>query len=160
LFPVGLIEKTRAALVSFALAGLADGGHEGIVFWAGLQAKELTAFSTVIVPEADHSYGRVHVTEAAYGRAVQAAKNAGLALLAQAHSHPGSDTRHSDGDDTLVILPYEGMLSVVVPRFGVGWTGIATAAVHQFQDGRWVLCNPASVRRRFRVSEAFLDARS
>jgi len=159
LSPAVLIDDTRDALVGFALAGLDDCGHEGIAFWAGLQDRELTAFSTVIVPEAEHSHGRVLVTEAAYGKAVRAAKSVGLALLAQVHSHPGTDTRHSDGDDTLVILPYEGMLSVVVPRFGIGWTDLGSAAIHQFQLGRWVLCSPESVRQRFRVSEAVLDAR-
>ena len=29
-------------------------------------------------------------------------------------SHPGRDTRHSEGDDTLIIMPYEGMFSLVV----------------------------------------------
>jgi len=34
-----------------------------------------------------------------------------MGILCQVHSHPGSDTRHSDGDDELVLLPFEGMLS-------------------------------------------------
>lgn len=142
-----VIERTREALITVALAGLRDRGHEGLVFWAGLDNGSFTAFTTVVVPDADHSDRGVFVTEAAYGRAASEAKRAGVVLLAQVHSHPGSDARHSDGDDDLIIMPFEGMLSIVVPHYGVGWHEITEAKVHQFQDGRWTLCTDASVRR-------------
>ena len=66
--------------------------------------------------------------------------NGSLAVVAQVHSHPGSDTRHSDGDDKLILMPYEGMFSLVVANYGDG--GLLTsegASLHQYQDRRWVL---------------------
>jgi hypothetical protein len=54
-----LIRDTRRALVSFATAGLYDGGHEGMTFWAGREVEGATILLQVIVPECDHSSGRV-----------------------------------------------------------------------------------------------------
>ncbi len=73
----------------------------------------------------------------------------GLGLLAQVHSHPGEDARHSDGDDKMVVAPYQGMLSIVVPHYGhVGMTPLSEVGVHQFQDGHWVLCSEGLERLR------------
>jgi len=59
----------------------------------------------------------------------RAARRLGLAVMAQVHSHPGADTRHSDGDDELIVLPREGMFSLVIGRYGasgdvVGFVGV------------------------------------
>jgi proteasome lid subunit RPN8/RPN11 len=63
-----------------------------------------------------------------------------LSIVAQVHSHPGSDTRHSDGDDDLVLMPFPGMFSLVVASYGAGSLLPGQGAgLHQFQDGRWVL---------------------
>jgi hypothetical protein len=151
--------QTRDALLAFALAGIRDGGHEGLVFWAGLESDALVAFTTVVLPETDHSNRGVFINEAAYGRASSEAKRAGVVLLAQVHSHPGADARHSDGDDELIVMPFEGMLSIVVPNYGIDWQGIAHAKVHQLQDGRWTLCTDASVRRGITTAPSTVDAR-
>jgi proteasome lid subunit RPN8/RPN11 len=93
------------------------------------------------------------------GRTQRAARASKLGVLCQVHSHPGNDARHSDGDDELVLLPFEGMLSIVVPRFGLFMRSIADVCVHQFQDGRWVLCSSASVDSQLTVVSANQDLR-
>lgn len=154
-----LIAATREALISFALAGIDDGGHEGIAFWAGRETGDWTLLVQVIVPDAEHSEGRVMVGREAVGRAARVARRQGLGILCQVHSHPGGDARHSDGDDELVLLPFENMLSIVVPRFGQHFTNLAGACVHQFQDGRWVLCSPQSVAQDMIISPSVIDLR-
>ena len=73
------------------------------------------------------------------GRLGRRARALGLAVVAQVHSHPGSDTRHSDGDDKLVLMPHEGMLSLVVAHYGSGpLRPDQGAGFHQYQNGRWV----------------------
>lgn len=153
-FHVGarVIARTREALHAFADLGRIDGGHEGLVFWAGEELGHVTNYSAVIVPAATHSRFGVFVDEAAYGRAVREARSHGLLLLAQVHSHPGRDVRHSDGDDDLIVMPFEGMLSIVVPLYGVEWSGLETAGVHQYQDGRWTRCLADSVRHFMSVA--------
>jgi proteasome lid subunit RPN8/RPN11 len=67
------------------------------------------------------------------------ARSKRLVLLAQVHSHPGDDTRHSDADDNLVLMAREAMFSVVVARYGDhGISSVDGVGIHQFQDGRWV----------------------
>jgi proteasome lid subunit RPN8/RPN11 len=154
-----VLSRTRDALLGFALAGIGDRGHEGLAFWAGRQHGCQTVYTTVVVPEADHSYHGVFVTEAAFGQAASEAKRRGVVILAQVHSHPGADARHSDGDDQLIVMPFESMLSVVVPNYGIGWQSMSEARVHQYQKGRWVLCSDPSVHNGIVVAPAAVDTR-
>ena len=140
-----VFQKTRSALINFALAGINDGGHEGIVFWAGRESPSATNYLMAIVPQAEHSALRVNVSKEAFAAAARYARSLNLGILGQIHSHPGKDVRHSEGDDSLVILPFEGMLSLVAPKYGVTLNAISDFGVHQFQGGRWVLCSQSSV---------------
>lgn len=159
LLPQPVIAATRDALASFALAGIDDGGHEGIVYWAGREMPDCTVFLQAIVPVADHTYGSVSVSREEIGRTQRAAHANKLGMLCQVHSHPGRDARHSDGDDELVLLPFEGMLSIVAPRFGIDFRDVTNACVHQFQDTRWVLCSAVSVARQLIVVPSVEDLR-
>ena len=154
-----VLTSTQGALQEFALDGIADGGHEGMVFWAGREVSGDVMFLQAVVPDAEHSRGRVHASKSSVGAAARAARAYDLGILCQVHSHPGSDTRHSDGDDDLVLLPFEGMLSIVVANFGIGFVSLGQASVHQFQSGRWALCDPASVARGMKVFPAEVDLR-
>lgn len=154
-----VLAVTCEALISFALAGIEDGGHEGIVYWTGREIGDCTVFIQAIVPVAEHSAGRVMVSREEVGRIQRAARANKLGVLCQVHSHPGGDARHSDGDDHLVLLPFEGMLSIVAPKFAVEVQSLADLCVHQYQDGRWVLCSPESVAQQFIVAPPVLDLR-
>lgn len=140
-----VMTDTRRALLAFASAGAADGGHEGICYWAGTEGQGYTRFEKVLVPQARHGPQGVFVSAAAYGAIVRQARQAGLGILAQVHSHPGADTRHSDGDDELIVMPFGGMLSLVAPHYGNGLHSFGDFAVHQYQGSAWVLCDPATV---------------
>jgi hypothetical protein len=154
-----LVPATRDALVEFALGGLEDGGHEGLVLWAGRELGAVTVYVTVIVPRAEHGPQGVHVTREGVGDAARAARERRLGILAQVHSHPGPDGRHSDGDDDLVMMPFSGMLSIVAPHYGRDFRHITDCAVHQYQQGRWVWCDPESVARNIILAPVTLDTR-
>jgi proteasome lid subunit RPN8/RPN11 len=154
-----VVAATKAALVGFALAGIRDGGHEGIAFWAGRETAESTMLLKAIIPNADHSAQRVMVSRAEIGRVARAARNEAMGILSQVHSHPGSDARHSDGDDHLILLPFENMLSIVAPHFGQHFTNMGDVCVHQYQRGTWVLCSPESVADRVTIVSSSLDLR-
>jgi proteasome lid subunit RPN8/RPN11 len=116
-----------------------DGRHEGLVFWLGRAIDTTTIVLAVATPPTDSGPGRVMVDEQAVGETARTARAHGLGLVAQVHSHPGFDTRHSDGDDSLILMPYDGMFSLVVADFGRGALKPAEGAgLHQFQDGKWV----------------------
>ena len=78
----------------------------------------------------------------------------GLGILAQVHSHPGWDTRHSDGDDELIVMPFENMLSLVAPFYGRTVYSIIDFSIHQFQNHRWVLCSRDSIPARIRLESS------
>jgi hypothetical protein len=112
--------------------------HEGLVFWLGVRVGVATYYLSVAAPVTDHGPGHVLFDAHAFGDAAQRAREHGLCLLAQVHTHPGDEARHSDGDDDLIPLPFDGMLSLVVPRYGRELSSLDDLVVHQFQDGRWV----------------------
>jgi hypothetical protein len=157
--PQEVLSVTSRALVDAALAGIHDGGHEGLVFWAGKELGNGAVFLQAIIPVADHSSQRVMASRTEVGEVARRARAQHLGILCQVHSHPSSDSRHSDGDDELVLLPFENMLSIVAPHFGLRLRLISDCSVHQFQGGRWVLCSTESVERGFTVVPAEMDLR-
>ena len=121
-----------------------DGSHEGIAFWAGRQVGDDQIVAAVVVPQAEHGRQFVRVSADQIGEVAYQARMRRLVVLAQVHSHPGLDTRHSDADDDLVLMAHEGMFSIVVGRYGEGGiTPELGAGLHQFQNGRWTQVSDA-----------------
>lgn len=137
-----------------------DGDHEGIAFLAGVELPGFTLFNAVIAPQAEHGPGRVHCSKEQVLACARAARSVGLSLLAQIHTHPSGCTHHSEGDDEMVLMPFEGMLSLVVPNYAhFGMRPLDGLGVHQFQDKRWVLCSRDSVHAGLRIAPNVLDLR-
>jgi hypothetical protein len=137
-----VVTSTRRALRTFRGK---RGPHEGLVYWTGRVVGGSSYVLCAIVPDCDHGPGRVMADEHSIGEVARHARSMQLALIAQVHSHPDDDTRHSDGDDQLILMPFEGMFSLVVGTYGVGeMTPEHGAGLHQFQDGRWVRVEPTS----------------
>jgi proteasome lid subunit RPN8/RPN11 len=113
--------------------------HEGLVFWIGRTIGADTLVLSVAAVPTDHHRDGVFVNEHTVAATARAARRVGLGLVAQVHSHPGSDTRHSFGDNKLITMPFNGMFSLVVADYGRGSLLPAQGAgLHQFQRGRWV----------------------
>jgi proteasome lid subunit RPN8/RPN11 len=133
-------EQVLAPTTAALQASCADHrAHEGLVFWLGRTVGSDVIVVAIAVPPTEHRTDGVFVGERAVARTSRSARASGLGLVAQVHSHPGDDTRHSDGDDQLVLMPFEGMFSLVVADYGQG--GLLPehgAGLHQFQQGRWV----------------------
>lgn len=116
-----------------------DGPHEGLVLWLGRTTGTTSIVMSMICPSARTGPDFVFLDEHAVGAAARAARAHGLGVIAQVHSHPGTDTRHSDGDDKLVLMPFPGMFSLVVARYGTGSLDPREGAgLHQYQETGWV----------------------
>lgn len=114
--------------------------HESLVWWLGRKVGDDTVVVSLIRPHTDSTPQSVMVSEVAAGVASRRAREFGLGVVAQIHTHPGTDLRHSDGDDELIFMPFEGMFSIVVAEYGRGRLDSPKGfSAHQFQDGRWVL---------------------
>lgn len=154
-----ILRATQRVLVDYGTRGGPNRGHEGLVFWMGRAEGECTRFLQVVAPTTDHGFGHVNVGREQVGEVARTGRHYELGLLSQIHSHPGDDARHSDGDDDMILLPFEGMLSIVVPDFGRSFISISQARVHQFQGGQWVLCTETSVARQFVTVPTLVDLR-
>lgn len=137
-----------------------DGDHEGIGFLLGFEFPSLTLFTSVLAPEADHGPGHVSCSRDQVLAASRAARGTGEAILGQLHSHPGPWTFHSEGDDDMVLMPFDGMLSIVAPRYGhFGLRPLDSLGVHQFQAGQWIVCEQQSLADQFHVLPTEIDLR-
>jgi proteasome lid subunit RPN8/RPN11 len=131
-----VVQGTETALRGFFGP---DGRHEGIVFWCGRRDGDDHVVTIAIVPRASHGAGFVHVDADQVGDVTFEARSRRLVLLAQVHSHPDTDTRHSDADDRLILLPYEGMFSLVAGSYGRRRISVDDGVgIHQFQREQWV----------------------
>ena len=132
-----VVDATRATLLA---AGDRMPSHEGLVWWLGRQVEEDTLALALHVPQVDSGPTQVLTDEVALGRAARLARSYGLGVVAQVHSHPGTDTRHSDGDDRLVVMPFDGMFSLVIGEYGSGsMLPESGAELHQYLQGHWCL---------------------
>lgn len=137
-----LLVAESVAMPTFAALQASSGDHrhhESLVLWLGRTVGSSTLVLACAAPPTFSGPGRVHVDEAAVGATARAARTHGLGVVAQVHSHPGHDTRHSDGDDQLVLMPFDGMFSLVIADYGRGSLLPAEGAgLHQHQGGRWI----------------------
>lgn len=144
-----VLAQTLRSLQSF---GDSEGPHEGIVYWAGRTTPDEWVITTVILPEAVTTWGSFRTSAAANARVVALLATADLVLLAQVHSHPGRVVDHSGGDDADALMPYEDMLSLIVPHYGrtVLWP-LDQCGVHRFEHGRFRRLTTKEVGATFRV---------
>jgi proteasome lid subunit RPN8/RPN11 len=151
------VRETLKALKTFSDS---DGKlHEGLVFLAGRKIGDCTFALSAVVPESRHEPFRVIANEHAVGLAARAVRELAMGLVAQVHSHPSKDTNHSTGDDMLILMPFEGMFSLVVASYGYGsFEPSSGLGVHQFQDGKWVEIDPMN-RNAVTVIPSVLDLR-
>ena len=148
------------SVIEATLAGLrssrdSSDQHEGLVFWGGVQRDGDTVFLSAVIPACRHEPHLVMCDERAVGDAARRLRKYGLGILTQVHSHGTDDARHSVGDDSLILMPFEGMLSIVVPNYGRwGMTPLEGCGIHQFQGGKWVHCT-AQLDRLVLVPDSF-----
>lgn len=137
-----------------------DGDHEGLLFLLGFEQPARTVFVSVAAPVCDHGRGHVKAQPEAIAAVSRYGRSCGLGLLGQIHTHPEGWTEHSEGDDKLVFMPFEGMISIVVPHFGrFGLRPLDSLGVHQYQNGRWTLITEG-LRDRLQIIPSAVDLRS
>jgi proteasome lid subunit RPN8/RPN11 len=154
----GLLDRTTAVLRA---SGDDQEAHEGVAYWAGHRAGTDAFVTTCIAPAAITTWGSFDTSARTNASVVMYLANAGLELIGQVHSHPGSRVDHSDGDDERALMPYEGFLSVVVPHYGHhGMRPLTMCGIHVFEKPRFRRLRSSEIDARFHVVDDFADLRS
>ena len=127
-----------------ALRSASEGGaRESMAWWLGSVVGVESVVLSVVRPKTVATAQSVMASAEESGWAARLARRYGLGIVAQLHTHPGTVTRHSDGDDRLILMPFEGMFSIVLAEYGHGELSVlADRSIHQYQNGRWVLIDP------------------
>jgi hypothetical protein len=121
-------------------------GRESIVYWTGVKREDLWLVTTVIRPRAVTTRGSFSTSAEDNARVIDFLCQAGLALLAQVHTHAGDYVDHSAGDDEDAFMPKENSISIVVPHYGRRGMGqLDRCGVHRYESGRFRRLHPAEI---------------
>lgn len=111
--PRSLIDKTVKSLKEQGAKS-----NEGLVLWAGIEAKDGSKFVTTCVYPKQQCYSiSVSSDLIAGAKVVREIRKRGLEIIAEIHSHPGYWVGHSLTDDKNPFVLADGNISIVVPRF-------------------------------------------
>lgn len=150
-----LLERTRELLASFAK----NSPSEGVVYWFGFELGEAAVVTTLVVPDADTSFGCIRTSPRANAQALSIIIGTPLILLGQAHSHPGSGVRHSPTDDNETFASFDGAISVVVPHFGRKGIELETCGIHRHEGGAFQYIESSEISNHIIVLPAEADFR-
>lgn len=150
-----LLTATANILASFA----EPTSSEGVVYWFGFETPERSIVTTLIVPEAQSTWGCITTTVEANARVLQAIVGTPLILLGQAHSHPRHHVRHSVVDDRDTFAQFDGALSVVVPYYGRRGLKLSRCGIHRHMDGKFQIISYKHIDKHLQVIPGTIDFR-
>lgn len=156
--PESVIHETERFLKGY---GSRNPPHEGFVYWAGLIFEGYIQILTVIAPKTESGPGRVQVTNESNSQVIRELNKMRLVRVAQVHSHPIEWTDHSPGDDKWASFRVEGLVSIVVPKYGKeGILPIAKCGVHRYNNGDFIRLSDEYVHERFQIIPSRVDLRT
>lgn len=150
-----LLQETGKLLASFA----ENKRSEGVVYWFGLELGETSVVTSLIVPDADTSWGCISTSPEANAEALNLIIGTPLVLLGQAHSHPGNKVRHSDVDNRQTFASFEGAISVVVPYFAKKGVNLRRCGIHRHAGGSFKVISPKRLEKHIVVIPGKADLR-
>jgi hypothetical protein len=140
--PVVHVSDTLLSETGRLIASFAEGrDSEGVVYWFGIEVGDKAVVTTLVVPDADTTYGCISTTPEANGEALGVIVGTPLVLIGQAHSHPGNGVRHSPFDDRETFARFEGAISIVVPYYARRGVDLRLCGVHRHINGAFQLIN-------------------
>lgn len=154
--PRSIAEKTAEHLRKYGTLG-----NEGLVFWAGIEARDGSIFVTTCV------YPRVRWASAisvssdliAGAEVVREVRKRGLEIIAEIHSHPGYGVGHSITDDENPFVLADSNVSIVVPYFGEeGMQPLWKCGVYiySFKEG-WRRLSKKEITKKFVIVDQEID---
>jgi len=132
-------------------------GVEAGCFWYGTRNDDFALASSVAIPQQINRRQNFHIPADSLAEMTQAACASGLVAVAQIHTHPSTDVRHSPWDDAQIVS--QNVWSVVLPNYGRQPLNFCDLGVHRFGDGRWARLTADEVNRTLLVQPLVVDTR-
>lgn len=147
-----------------ALLATSPPGVERVAYLDGVRTDDSTGLgmgvvTTLSVPYAVQSAGHFTVSAEEMSRAGAHLRRYGLVRLAQVHTHPGHDTRHSPTDDKSAYSRKAGALSIVLPWHAAGDPSPTDGTVHVHDGQGWRQLSQADAEAFICVIPATVDTR-
>ena len=147
-----------------AMLATSPPGVERVAYLDGVRTGDSTSLgpgivTTVSVPYAVQSAGHFTVSAEEMSRAGAHLRRHGLVRLAQVHTHPGHDTRHSPTDDKTAYSRKAGAVSIVLPWQAAGDPPPTDGTVHVHDGHRWRQLSQVDAETFIRVIPATVDTR-
>ncbi len=149
IIPKRIIEETQKGLLSFSKG---DEHYEGVVYWAGKEEKGSLIVSRVVVPRAAATPVSFRVEALENAGIIASLQKEGLLLIAQVHTHPSLDVGNRPAEEEMGFFPYEGLLSLVVPGYGLdGLLPLTDSGVYLYHEGGFLRLSDEQVEKHFRL---------
>src|ERR1700687_5976800 len=110
-------------------------GVEAGCFWYGTRSEDFALASLIAVPQQVNGKQNFHIPADSLAEMTQVASASGLVAVAQIHTHPGVDVKHSPWHDAQIVS--QNVWSVVIPNYGKQPIDLSDLGVHRFREGRW-----------------------
>jgi hypothetical protein len=136
----------------------AERGVEAGCFWYGARASHIDVALVVGISRQINRPRNFEIPSDALAEMIAALPSAGLVAVAQIHTHPGSNTKHSPWDDDLVVS--RKLYSLVLPAYGRRPCPMNTVAVHEFSNDRWQRLKSDEAAHRILLVQSLVDARA
>ena len=147
-----------------AMLATSPPGVERVAYLDGCRASDgkddkVGIATTVSVPFAIQRAGHFTVDAEEMSRAGAHLRRYGLVRLAQVHTHPGDDTRHSRTDDENAYSRKAGAVSIVLPRHAAGDPRPTDGTVHVHDGHVWRQLSRREAEGFIRIVPATIDTR-
>lgn len=132
---------------------------ERVVYIDGFQFGETEIATTLTFPEAVLCPGYFTVSGAAMSEAGRHFREFGMQRLAQCHTHPGRDVRHSEFDDANAYSQMDGAVSIVIPYHARRRTPLFDCGVHVRTAAGWIRPRQRQIPKQIQIVPGCLDFR-
>lgn len=132
---------------------------ERVAYIDGIACGDTKLATTLTLPYAQMHPTHFIVSAEAMSEAGQHFRHFGMERLAQVHTHPGRDTKHSPFDDENAYSQLDGALSIVLPHHARRGPQLSDCGVHIRDDRGWHRLSVSEIEEAIRILPGCLDFR-
>jgi len=132
---------------------------ERVAYVDGIVCGEIKIATTLTLPRAEMHATYFTVSGEAMSEAGQHFRRFGMERLAQVHTHPGRDVRHSPIDDENAYSQMDGAVSIILPHHARRRPELNECGVHVRSDRGWRRLSARQIEQLISILPGCLDFR-